>query len=262
MKTKGIINILPDKVQMNILPHVEEEEEEVKLEKTSLDLEKIGNKNKEDEDKENDEYNDNIIYLMNGGKISKKMMLRSVVLQSSQKLKRESKKKFQSPSEFKWDNMEKYKKIYSNKDKKGKSDFIKILKAHIYKQIFNKVKTSTIYKSASIFSIILIIQLLISKRMRNYSSSFFKVFVYLLTSGLSTYSIYSIYKEYTRSSPNINNDEKRKKKINKLQTLSNKSVLNRRISVFGSGSDSNYDEIEENNEERIQVLNKEFDEEI
>jgi hypothetical protein len=83
-----------------------------------------------------------------------------------------------------------------------------------------------------------------------------------LTSGLSTYSIYSIYKEYTRSSPNINNDETRKKKINKLQTLSNKSVLNRRISVFGSGSDSNYDEIEENNEERIQVLNKEFDEEI
>jgi hypothetical protein len=97
---------------MNILPHVEEEE--VKLEKTSLDLELIGSKNKEDEDKEKYEYNDNIIYLMNGGRISKKMML-------SQKLKRESKKKFQCPSEFKWDNMEKYKKIYSNKDKKGKS---------------------------------------------------------------------------------------------------------------------------------------------
>jgi hypothetical protein len=81
----------------------------------------IGNKNKEDEDKENDEDNDNIIYLMNGGRISKKMMLRSVVLQSSQKLKRDSKKKFQSLSEFKWDNMEKYRNIYSNKDKKGKS---------------------------------------------------------------------------------------------------------------------------------------------
>ena len=80
----------------------------------------IGNKNKEDEDKENDEYNDNIIYLMNGGRISKKMMLRSVVLQSSQKLKRD-RRKFQCPSEFKWDNMEKYKKIYSNKNKKGKS---------------------------------------------------------------------------------------------------------------------------------------------
>jgi hypothetical protein len=83
-----------------------------------------------------------------------------------------------------------------------------------------------------------------------------------LTSGLSTYSIYSIYKEFSRSSPNLNNDEKRKKRINKLQTQSNLSVLNRRVSVFGTGSDSDYDEIDENNEERIQVLNKEFDEKI
>ena len=157
------------------------------------------------------EDGDKVVYITEDDVFGKKIVFKSIILESSKKIE-EEKKNFKP---YQWDNLHKFQALKSNKDPLPKFNFYSILKAQIAKSMLTKIKPATVYKSVSAFSLFLLLQILISKKMRNYSVGFIRFIVFSLTSALSTYSLYLIISKLYKEESETNN--KTGKKANNLE---------------------------------------------
>lgn len=164
------------------------------------------------------EDGDKVIYYGHDLNSGKKYKYKSIVIQSTKKLEQGNLNK----KPYVWDNHQLYNQLQkSNRKPSPKLNIIDVLKSHITKQIINKVNLSYVYKGTAAFSVFLILQILINKRIRNYSASFLQISVFALTSFLSTYSIFVLINSVSGSNILSNQNKLINNSNNKHNTRNN-----------------------------------------
>lgn len=133
------------------------------------------------------EDGDKVIYYGDDNYSGQKIVLESVVIQSTKKLEEENKKR----KPFVWDNYELYRKLQTSAKSKinASLNFFEVFRVYLSKSLSGKLNVATIYKGAAGFSVFFVLQLLINRKLRRYSLSLVHFLVFMATSVLSTYSV-------------------------------------------------------------------------